>query len=180
MLYFIFTVIPHRCLHNCSCHFSLKNNIFNCNNKNLTKLPDSIENSTNWLSVKGNYLKNTIEERSYLMGLTGLDMSSSNIVRIDKSVIREMTKTVKYLDISKNKLQYLPKEIKDTNNMTKLWISNNPYTCNCDMVWMRDWLLDAENIMDKENVKCHSGKWNGEHKFLSYKQNCDNLSLHFP
>ena len=102
-------------------------------------------------------------------------MSSSNIVRIDKGVIKEMTKTIKYLDISNNKLQYLPKEIQDVKNFTKLWISNNPFACNCDMLWMKDWLIDAASVKDKEHVKCHSGKWNDEYKYLLYKQNCDSL-----
>ena len=96
------------------------------------------------------------------MGLTRLDISSSNIVSIDKNMITEIRKNIKYLDISNNKLQYLPKEIQDTHNLTKLWISNNPYVCNCDMLWMRDWLIDAENVPDKWHVKCHSGKLIGK------------------
>ena len=170
VIVFIFTAIPHPCLHNCSCHFSLENrkNIFNCTDKKLKKLPDRIENETDWFEVKGNNFGKIIEGRSYLMDLTRLDVSSNNIVKIDKNMITEMTKNIKYLDISNNKLKYLPKEIKDTNNLTKLRISNNPYTCNCDMLWIRDWLIDAENVADKSHVKCHSGKLisKGNHIFL--------------
>ena len=108
--FYIFAVIPHRCLHNCSCHFSLENleNIFNCSNKKLTNLPDSIENRTNWFLVKGNNLGHVTGARTYLSGLTLLDMSSSNIVRIDKDTVNEITKNIKYLNIAYNKLQYLP------------------------------------------------------------------------
>ena len=163
--------MPHRCLYNCTCHFSLeqRETIFNCSNKNLTKLPDTIENETSSFVVKGNNFGKVLRARTYLSRLTRLDMSSSNIESIDNDVIREMTKTLKYLDISNNTLQYLPKEIQNTNNLTKLWISDNPYTCDCDMLWMRDWLIDATNVIDKEHVTCHSGKLIGKYNIRLYK-----------
>ena len=97
------------------------------------------------------------------------------MVRIDKGVIKVITKTIKYLDISNNKLQYLPEEIQDIKNFTKLWISNNAFACNCDMLWMRDWLIDAANVIDKEHVKCHSGKWNGKCEFITLAYTFPNM-----
>ena len=64
---------------------------------------------------------------------------------------------VKSLDIRKNKLRTLPKSIVETNKTKKLWISDNPYACNCDMLWMKDWLTNTENVVEKKNVTC-SGK----------------------
>ena len=48
------------------------------------------------------------------------------------------------------------------NKTSKLWISDNPYECNCDMLWMKDWLMDNENVMDKKNVTCSGSKVKGK------------------
>ena len=66
-------------------------------------------------------------------------------------------KSVKHLDIRGNNLTSLPETITKANKTNKLWISGNPYECNCDMLWMKDWLMDTRNVMDKDNVTC-SGK----------------------
>ena len=69
---------------------------------------------------------------------------------------------VKSLDVRKNKLKILPKLITKVNKTNKLWISDNPYECNCDMLWMKDWLVGTGNGIDKENVTCSGGKVKGE------------------
>ena len=30
------------------------------------------------------------------------------------------------------------------------------------MIWMKDWLVDAENVMDKKNVNCSGNTVKGE------------------
>ena len=78
-----------------------------------------------------------------------------------------IVKSVKHLDIRGNNLKEIPRIIKKTRNMTKLWISGNPYECNCDMIWMKDWLMDSKTVMDKENVNCSGHKVKGERRQLS-------------
>ena len=58
-------------------------------------------------------------------------------------------------------MEILPRSITESNNDTKLRISNNSYECNCDMMWMRDWLVKATNILDREEVVCKKGKMIG-------------------
>ena len=89
------------------------------------------------------------------------DLQYSNITEISSKVVKSMLKSSKYLKISHNKIKFLPREITQAGNTTKIWISNNPYECNCDMMWMRDWLVQATNVMDKENVICATGKMKG-------------------
>ena len=76
---------------------------------------------------------------------------------------------IKSLDLRRNKLKNLPKSISKANKTNKLWISNNPYECNCDMLWMKDWLVGAKNVKDKENVMCSAGKGKGK---IHYLKNC--------
>ena len=58
--------------------------------------------------------------------------------------------------------------------MTNLWLSNNPYECNCDMLWMKDWLVDTGNVMDKENVTCSGNGIKGEYNDII----CFSIILH--
>ena len=75
-----------------------------------------------------------------------------------------IVKSVKHLDIRGNKLITLPEKIKNVNSVNKLWISRNPYECNCDSLWMKDWLVDNMNVQDKDNVTCSSNKVKGKNK----------------
>ena len=119
-------------------------------------LPD-----TDWLLLSGNNLGSLNKAPNYLENITLLNISSSNITYIDKTVIVE---NVKSLDISGNKLKTLPQTITTINSTTELWISDNPYECNCDMIWMKNWLIDATNVLDKRNVMCSSNKIKGKKK----------------
>ena len=123
---------------------------------------------TNWLLLSGNNLGLLTKAPDYLKNITItlLNIRSSHITHIDDTFIAE---NLKSLDIRENKLKTLPRTIADMNNSSKLWISDNPYECNCDMIWMKDWLIDAKNVMDKKNVTCSSGKIKGEKKHITHK-----------
>ena len=116
---------------------------------------------TDWLLLSGNNLGSLNKAPDYLKNITVLDLSSNNITQIDETVMEVIIHIVKSLDIRKNKLKTLPESIAKANKTNKLWISNNPYECKCDMLWMKDWLTSSENVMDKENVTCFNGKEKG-------------------
>ena len=154
-----FPVSPQPCLHNCTCRSSTSQraNIFNCQGKALTGLPDTVLQDTDWLLLSGNNLGYMNKAPDYLKNVTLLDLRSSNIHKIDETVMKVIIHNVKTVDLRKNKLKNLPKSITKGNKTNELWLSNNPYECNCDMLWMKDWLMDTGNVVDKENVTC-SGK----------------------
>ena len=158
------TVLPQPCLHNCTCHRSPydKVNIFDCGNKGLTSLPETVLKDTDWLLLSGNNLGSLNKVPDYLKNISLLNLSSSNIRNIDEEFIDAIIKGVKHLDISGNKLKTIPLTIKKANNVTKIWISNNPYECNCDMLWMKDWLVGTKIVVDRENVTCSGSKLKGE------------------
>ena len=117
---------------------------------------------TDWLLLSGNNLGSLHKAPDYLKNITLLDLSSNDITCMDEKVMEVVTKSVKHLDIRGNNLKTLPKTITKANNMTKLWLSNNPYQCDCDMLWMKDWLIDTGNVMDKEIVTCSGNGIKGE------------------
>ena len=161
---FPFIVLPEPCPYNCTCHRSPWDgiNIFDCRNKGLTSLPQTVLEDTDWLLLSGNNLGSLNIIPYYPNSISLLNLSSSNITDIDEKVIEILVKDVKHLDVRGNYLKTLPQTITKANNMTKLWLSDNPYQCECDMLWMKDWLIDAENVMDKNKVKCSGYHVQGE------------------
>ena len=117
---------------------------------------------TDYLLLSGNNLGSLNKAPDYLKNISLLNLSSSNIREIYESVMEVIMDNLKSLDIRNNKLKILPNSIAKTNKTSKLWISDNPYECNCDMLWMKDWLIDNENVMDKKNVTCSGSKVKGK------------------
>ena len=164
-----FSVFPKPCLYDCTCYYSVPNqeNIFDCRNKNLTSLPKTVLLHTNWILGSGNNLGNIDRVEKYIENITHLDLRNSRISGITDGVMRSMSMNLKKLNLSNNDLEILPPSIMEVNNDTQLWLSNNSYECNCDMMWMRDWLVKATNVMDREEVVCKKGQMIG--KWLEYQ-----------
>ena len=161
--------MPQPCLDNCTCHRSPweKANILDCQNKGLTSLPQTVLEDTDWLLLTGNNLGSLNNAPDYLNNITLLNLSSTNIREIDEKVMKAIMKSVKSLDITRNYLKEIPPTVRKANNNSKLWISDNPYECNCKMMWMKHWLVDTKSVMDKDNVHCSGDKMKGERKQFS-------------
>ena len=158
------TVLPQPCLHNCTCYSSpwQRANIFDCQNQSFNTFPATVLENTDWLLLSGNNLGSLNKAPDYLKNITLLDLSSNNIKEIKEAAMKVIMQNVKILDVRKNKLKILPKLITKAIKTSKLWISDNPYECNCDMLWMKNWLVDTRNVIDKINVTCFGGKVKGE------------------
>ena len=139
-------------------------NIFNCRSKSLSSIPKTVLQNTDWLLLSGNSLGSLNKAPDYLENITLLDLSTSEITEIDEAVMEVIVKNVKHLDKRGNNLKNLPQIIKNVAAENKLWISGNPYECNCDTLWMKDWLMDTRNVMDKDNVTCSKNKVKGKIK----------------
>ena len=124
--------------------------------------PQTVLKDTDQLLLSGNTLGSLNKAPDYLENITMLDLSSSDITDIDEKVMEVVINSVKHLDIRGNNLRTLPETIRNVNGVSKLWISDNPYECNCDMIWMKNWLVGNENIVDKDNVSCSGGKVEGK------------------
>ena len=101
-----------------------------------------------------------------------LNLSSSDISDIDETVMETIMQHVKDLDIRGNNLKEIPETVATSNKTNKLWLSDNPYECNCDMLWMKDWLIDTENVVDKNDVKCMGSKEKGNLKRMHSSSMC--------
>ena len=161
---FCLAVLPKPCLHDCTCHRSPRDrvNIFDCRNKGLTSLPQTVLEDTDWLLLSGNNLGSLNKAPDYLRNISLLDLSSNNITDKDEKMMEVIITNVKHLNIRNNKLKTLPRTTATVNGTSVLMISDNPYECNCDIIWMKDWLIDSPDVQDKDNVICSTGKMKGK------------------
>ena len=60
-------------------------------------------------------------------------------------------KNLKQLDFSNNNLTYLPPNIQDAKQLTKVWINGNRFICDCSMLWMARWIANF-TLPSGENV----------------------------
>ena len=105
----------------------------------------------------------------YFHRLTFINLKRNIISTIHESFITSIykSKAIRQLDLAQNRLSYVPKEMQKLKRLEKIWLSENPFHCDCDMTWMMRWLSNFTTtsrehvIVDYQDVKCHSGKMVG-------------------
>ncbi len=154
---------PLPCLNGCFCYYSINDeaNTVNCSHKNITQLPNAILPDTEQLIMAGNHLNELTFVSKDLTDTKIVDLQHCNIHEISSTALPLLLMHTHTLKMSHNMLTKVPSLLHTTHFQTKLWLANNQFECNCDMMWMRDWLLNATNVMDKENILCFGGPWNG-------------------
>ena len=122
--------------------------MYACMNKDLTTLPKTVPNGTNWLDFKGNKFRHLKSAYNY-KSIVHIDISFGNISSISDKAMKVLLNNTRLLNIRNNSLTYLLETIRDyAKPSTDLWMGNNPYECHCDMMWMKDWLLGTEKVLD--------------------------------
>ena len=161
-----FAVVPLPCQspdeYKCFCSYRREDrtNIYNCSSPTAQALPSHLKteilNYSNMLVIHNTYLTNLCGLFPYLKIFSYLDFRKNNISSICESLA--------------NKLLYI---VKSSNQMTsrhlsQIWLSGNPFHCNCEMTWMIGWLnnfttITGEHIVvDYKHLKCHSGMMVGK------------------
>ena len=82
------------------------------------------------------------------------------------------------LDISNNNLTALSENLQNIKSLQSVKISGNPYKCQCENLWIRDWLKESKIANDYLNVTCD---WpSGERIYLDHLDDedldCSSLS----
>ncbi len=164
MLFFCVSVYPLLCLGGCDCYYSVakETNTINCSFSSMTKLPNQVLPRAEQLIMNGNNLHNLHITNKNLLELKLLDLENTSLRSIDEASFNDCLQNNISLKLSNNNLQHVPPITAAGAFKANIWLSGNPFECNCDMMWMRDWLQNASNVMDKEQIKCGPGRYQGE------------------
>ena len=138
----LFSVTPVPCKNECYCHHqqNLRVNVYDCSNK--TTFPKCVQNNTDWLVVSNAHLKNIPGDIPYIANISSLNVSKNDISNIYESTLDVIIKNGKLeiLDLSKNNFTEFPKGLKNIRTSQEIYLSHNPIQCNCNMLWMVEWL----------------------------------------
>ena len=89
--------------------------------------------------------------------LSKLEINSNNTTSITPELIDLFNEdeNLKYFDVSKNNLKTLPQDIQNVTSLRKLLIHGNQFQCECDNVWMKDWILRNTDLIDNyKTIEC--------------------------
>ncbi len=138
-----------------------KINTVNCSFNNMSRLPDEVIHRTEQLIVNGNNLGVLETLNDNLTHVNVFNLERSDISYVTEEAMKMFLSKANVLSLAHNKMKSSPRSVAENKTQTQLWLGDNPYDCNCHMMWMRDWLLNATNVMDKDNFKCAAGKYKG-------------------
>ncbi len=163
MQWFVVAAHPLPCLGSCFCFYSIKDdaNTVNCSYNNMTQLSQKLLSDTEQLEMIGNNFEVLNFINIDFASMKILDLQRCNIQQISDETLETLLSHVDVLKLSSNKLHQVP-DILQKNKNTKIWFGDNPFECNCNMMWMRDWLLNDTNVLDKEHIFCTGGPWKGK------------------
>ena len=140
----------------------------------LTELEEIFISSNNIQNIPNLILRDQVS-------LTLLDISNNQISGWGPDVFN-FTKNIEKLDVSFNKISALTdRNLHDLNNLQELNLKGNPFICNCDLLWFREW-IDSTSVAlpDKESYTCHGPEeWRGKLvlEFTKDTINCTFISV---
>ena len=100
------------------------------------------------------------------------DQVSLEVLKLDHNLISgwgsnlfKYAKNLTILDISYNQIPVLSKNnFHNLNNAKEISLKNNPFVCNCDLLWFREWMdRTSVQLPYKHSYKCHGPEdWQGK------------------
>ena len=128
-------------------------------------MPTSVPNFTNWVILRNKSLYNIDGFRRYLLKVKFLHLGENILNSINDSFLFHFQNNISltWLNLTRNKLTRLPSKMQELNNLEKIWLSGNPFHCDCSMLWMIGWLNNFITprgyhvVVDYQDVRCHSG-----------------------
>ena len=120
-------------------------NIYECSSSTVQMLPSSVLQFTDKLVVQNTNIPDLCRTFNYFHTIQAIDLRKNSISTICKS----------YADKLEN--------FSINSRFQSLWLSENPFYCDCFMIWMIKWLNNfivqgKHAVVDYRNVTCGRGK----------------------
>ncbi len=160
---------PIQCSESCTCHYNqtLDENVLIYSGHNVRVMPTSIPNDTDKMVLFQTNITHLCEPFPYIDQITSLEIVSSRLTSICDDTLDNIlsSKTLKHLDISNNNVRrFSTLWLEKASRLEKLWLVGNPVECECDMIWMANWLVNKTTtsgsrlVQDYKNLVCSSPK----------------------
>ncbi len=96
-------------------------------------------------------------------------LRGTNVSEISLAPIEAMKNilSLRIINMTNNKIKRIPKEIQHLPQVEEIWLSGNPFHCDCKMTWMITWLNTLKTnssfslVRDYREVTCGHGKIKG-------------------
>ncbi|XP_075722956.1 toll-like receptor 8 isoform X2 [Rhipicephalus microplus] len=160
------SLLPHedllrwedKCEPGCHCHCNVRAHAerditVNCSSATAGRIPRVLPESTTQLDLSGNGLRLLDDViKTAAPHLEVLVLKDNALISIN---VTSIPLTVNHLDLRGNKLKRLPLFLVTQLNLTSIWLSGNPYTCDCDDYLFRRWLQAHGNMVrDSNDIMC--------------------------
>nr|CUV66812.1 toll like receptor-1 [Mimachlamys nobilis] len=149
----ITTDCPDRCL--CQKQPENKIIIVDCSGKGFRSLPKQLPLLQDEYKYVLNFSYNSISKvatQNYMNKIQTLDLQGNGLKEIESAAISD-THELKFINLKNNDLKTIP------NTMQKIVfemadLSNNPFVCDCDMIWMAGWIKRSPADTQGRDMKC--------------------------
>ena len=115
----------------------------------LKEMPGTVLLGTNQFILKNNKIRKLCKFFEHITDLQIIDFRNNNISSVCETFA--------------NKVREGRNATSPWNQLDEIWLSGNPFHCNCSMTWMVGWLNNFTTsngehvIVDYENFTCKSG-----------------------
>ena len=131
----------------------------------MNELTPAVPAGTDWLVMENNQITELAGNFEYLGNIWSLDLQGNKIEALPVTLIEQIQKggNVQWLNLAHNKLAEIPDGIQDLTFLQRVWLSDNPFKCDCKMTWMIEWLnnfttpLGEHIVVDYNQLICNSG-----------------------
>ncbi|KAL1476432.1 hypothetical protein MTO96_018583 [Rhipicephalus appendiculatus] len=125
----------------------------NCSSAALTAVPSIFPENTTRIDLSGNRLK-TLDDtlRVRAPKLRELSLKNNSLAALDWTSVPE---TIQYFDIRVNDLTRLNYFSVKERNLTALWLSGNPFVCDCAVYTLWKWMrVHTGVVRDAKDITC--------------------------
>ncbi|XP_052783443.1 protein toll-like isoform X1 [Mya arenaria] len=140
----------------CKCYerTSTGNIIVDCIGFNLNNIPDNMPVGSLELRLSHNNITH-VANTAYFGRVKIFDISHNHLKTIDSSVFQNLNK-IETLNLRSNHLIRLPQTLVRLGAKS-IMLSGNPYVCDCNVVWMKNWITSNKDIVtDWDMVTCNT------------------------